>query len=67
MAKLIYPLTESVLEKKDLNAAIKVINSKKITMGKKQRKLKIILKKIVKMNALMVNSVPLQIYLYSNV
>ncbi len=35
MAKLIYPLTESVLEKADLNAAIKVINSKKITMGQK--------------------------------
>ena len=29
MAKLIYPLTESVLEKADLKAAIKVINSKK--------------------------------------
>ena len=28
MARLIYPLTESVLEKADLNAAIKVINSK---------------------------------------
>ena len=35
MAKLIYPLTESVLEKADLKAAIKVINSKKITMGQK--------------------------------
>ena len=35
MTKSIYPLTESVLEKVDLNAAIKVINSKKITMGKK--------------------------------
>ena len=32
MARLIYPLTESVLEKADLNAAIKVINSKKITI-----------------------------------
>ena len=39
MAKLIYPLTESVLEKADLKAAIKVINSKKITMGQKTKKL----------------------------
>ena len=44
MIKSIYPLTESVLEKADLNAAIKVIKSKKITMGKKQKKLKNILK-----------------------
>ena len=39
MAKLTYPLTESVLEKADLKAAIKVINSKKITMGKKTQEL----------------------------
>ena len=37
MIKSIYPLTESVLEKVDLNAAINVIKSKKITMGKKNR------------------------------
>ncbi len=35
MAKLIYPLTESVLEKADLKAAIKVINSKKNHNGSK--------------------------------
>ena len=57
MAKLIYPLTESVLEKKDLNAAIKVINSKKITMGKKTQQIEnYFKKKIIKMNSLMVNS-----------
>ena len=57
MAKLIYPLTESVLEKKDLNAAIKVINSKKITMGQKTQQIEnYFKKKIIKMNSLMVNS-----------
>ena len=57
MARLIYPLTESVLEKADLNAAIKVINSKKITMGKKTKQIENYFnKKIVKMNSLMVNS-----------
>ena len=57
MTKLIYPLTESVLEKADLNAAIKVINSKKITMGKKTKEIESFFKnKIVNMNSLMVNS-----------
>ena len=57
MARLIYPLTESVLEKADLNAAIKVINSKKITMGEKTKKIENYFnKKIVKINSLMVNS-----------
>ena len=57
MARLIYPLTESVLEKADLNAAIKVINSTKITMGKKTKQIENYFnKKIVKMNSLMVNS-----------
>ena len=57
MAKLIYPLTESVLEKADLKAAIKVINSKKITMGQKTHELESFFKdKIAKINSLMVNS-----------
>ena len=57
MARLIYPLTESVLEKADLNSAIKVINSTKITMGDKTKQIEnYFSKKIVKMNSLMVNS-----------
>ena len=57
MTRLIYPLTESVLEKVDLNAAIRVINSTKITMGKKTKQIENYFnKKIVKMNSLMVNS-----------
>ena len=57
MARLIYPLTESVLEKADLNAAKKVINSKKITMGVKTKQIENYFnKKIVKTNSLMVNS-----------
>ena len=57
MARLIYPLTESVLEKADLRAAIKVINSTKITMGDKTKQIEnYFSKKIVKMNSLMVNS-----------
>ncbi len=57
MARLIYPLTESVLEKADLNAAKRVINSKKITMGEKTKQIENYFnKKIVKMNSLMVNS-----------
>ena len=57
MARLIYPLTESVLEKADLDAAKKVINSKKITMGEKTKQIENYFnKKIVKMNSLMVNS-----------
>jgi len=55
--KNIYPLTESVLENKDLAAAIKVINSKKITMGLKTIEIeKYFSKKITKSNSLMVNS-----------
>ena len=45
MIKSIYPLTESVLEKVDLNAAIKVIKSKKITMGKKTQEIEKYFKK----------------------
>ena len=57
MAKLIYPLTESVLEKADLKAAIKVINSKKITMGQKTQELESFFKdKISKVKSLLVNS-----------
>ena len=57
MNKSIYPLTESVLEKKDLNAAIEVIKSKRITMGKKTHQIeKFFQNKIVKRNSLMVNS-----------
>ena len=57
MIKSVYPLTESVLEKVDLDAAIKVINSKKITMGKKTIEIEEYFKNnIVKTNPLMVNS-----------
>ena len=35
MNKISYSLTESVLEGADINAAIKVLKSKKITMGSK--------------------------------
>ncbi len=57
MVKSFYSLTESVLEKADLKAAIKVINSKKITMGPKTKELESYFKnKIVKRNSLMVNS-----------
>ena len=57
MIKSIYPLTESVLEKKDLNAAINVIKSKKITMGKKTEQIEKYFKKnVVKTDSLMVNS-----------
>ena len=37
--KYLYPLTRSVLHKKDINAAIKVVKSKKITMGNKTREI----------------------------
>ena len=54
---LFYHLTESVLENKDLNAAIKVIKSKNITMGIKTKKMEnFFSKKITKLNSLMVNS-----------
>ena len=57
MIKSIYPLTESVLEKADLNAAIRVIKSKKITMGKKTLEIEKYFKSnIVKNDCLMVNS-----------
>ena len=57
MTKLIYPLTESVLEKIDLNAAIKVIKSKKITMGKKTQEIEKYFKNnVVRTDSLMVNS-----------
>jgi len=57
MTKSIYPLTESVLEKVDLNAAIRVIKSKKITMGKKTLEIEKYFKSnIVKKDCLMVNS-----------
>ena len=57
MIKSIYPLTESVLEKVDLNAAIRVIKSKKITMGKKTLEIEKYFKNnIVKNDCLMVNS-----------
>jgi len=57
MIKSIYPLTESVLEKVDLNAAIKVIKSKKITMGKKTQEIEKYFKKnVVRTDSLMVNS-----------
>ena len=57
MVRSIYPLTQSVLENVDLNAAIKVIKSKKITMGKRTQEIeKYFKRKIVKTNSLMVNS-----------
>ena len=57
MTKSIYPLTESVLEKIDLNAAIKVIKSKKITMGKKTKEIEKYFKNnVVRTDSLMVNS-----------
>ena len=57
MIKSIYPLTESVLEKIDLNAAIKVIKSKKITMGKKTKEIEKYFKNnVVRTDSLMVNS-----------
>jgi len=57
MNKISYSLTESVLESKDINAAIKVLRSKKITMGPKTRQVEAYFKDhIVKTNSLMVNS-----------
>ena len=55
--KFTYPLTESVLEKKDLLSAIKIIKSKKITMGKKTLELETYFSNnIIKKPSLMVNS-----------
>ena len=52
-----YPLTQSVLENRDLNAAIKTIKSKKITMGKKTQEIEnYFKKKVTGINSLMVNS-----------
>ena len=57
MNKISYSLTESVLEDTDINAAIKVLRSKKITMGPKTRQVEAYFKDhIVKTNSLMVNS-----------
>ena len=57
MNKISYSLTESVLESEDINAAIKVLRSKKITMGPKTRQVEAYFKDhIVKTNSLMVNS-----------
>jgi CDP-6-deoxy-D-xylo-4-hexulose-3-dehydrase len=57
MNKISYSLTESVLEGADINAAIKVLRSKKITMGQKTRQVEAYFKDhIVKTNSLMVNS-----------
>jgi CDP-6-deoxy-D-xylo-4-hexulose-3-dehydrase len=57
MNKISYSLTESVLEGADINAAIKVLRSKKITMGPKTRQVEAYFKDhIVKTNSLMVNS-----------
>jgi CDP-6-deoxy-D-xylo-4-hexulose-3-dehydrase len=57
MNKISYPLTESVLEGVDIDAAIKVLRSKKITMGPKTRQVEAYFKDhIVKTNSLMVNS-----------
>ena len=57
MNKPFYPLTESVLGAKELTAAIRVIKSKQITMGKKTKEIEnFFSKKIVKSNSLFVNS-----------
>ena len=57
MNKISYSLTESVLEGADINAAIKVLKSKKITMGPKTRQVEDYFHDhIVKTNSLMVNS-----------
>ena len=55
--KISYSLTESVLESGDINSAIKVLKSKKITMGLKTKQIEAYFQnKIVKTNSLMVNS-----------
>ena len=57
MNKINYSLTESVLENADINSAIKVLKSKKITMGPKTKQIEAFFKdKILKTNSLMVNS-----------
>ena len=57
-----YPLNNNNLSKKDLNAAIRVINLKELPWVIKQRILKRNLKKIKANYALMVNWAPQQIY-----
>jgi dTDP-4-amino-4,6-dideoxygalactose transaminase len=37
--RISYSLTESVLESRDINSAIKVLKSKKITMGPKTKQI----------------------------
>ena len=57
MNKYFYPLTDSVIEDPEIKSAIKVIKSKKITMGAKTKDLEqYFTKKIIKRNSLMVNS-----------
>jgi len=57
MNKINYSLTESVLENADINSAIKVLKSKKITMGPKTKQIEAFFKdKILKTDSLMVNS-----------
>ena len=52
-----YPLTQNILEKKDLSAAIQVIKSGNITMGKKTKDFEnYFKKKVSSINSLMVNS-----------
>ena len=55
--KLIYPLTNNVLSNKDIACAIKVLKSKKITMGNQTLKFeKLFSKKITRRKSIMVNS-----------
>src|SRR5210317_2195949 len=57
MKKKIYPLLENPYRKKDLNAAIKVINTGKITIGPKTKEFEILFsKKLGTKYSLMVNS-----------
>ena len=57
MKKKIYPLLENPYRKKDLNAAIEVINTGRITIGPKTKEFeKLFCKKIKTKNSLMVNS-----------
>ena len=57
MSKIFYPLLENPYRKKDLQSAIKVIKSGKITIGKYTEQFQnIFSKKIRSKNSLMVNS-----------
>ena len=52
-----YPLTNTMLDKADINSAIKVLKSKWITMGKETLKFEnTFSKKISKKHSIMVNS-----------